>query len=93
MNQGRLDTEFDVIVIGAGPAGLAAAIAAKTQGADGVLVIDREIEAGGIPVSFAIFSSLEFKVAFIIYSKLSGGPSGPDDPEKWDIPSRFPTAP
>ncbi len=41
-------TCFDVIVIGAGPAGLAAAIAARHQGARDVLVIDREIEPGGI---------------------------------------------
>ncbi|MHC1771861.1 MAG: NAD(P)/FAD-dependent oxidoreductase [Flexilinea sp.] len=39
---------FDVIVVGSGPAGLAAAISAKKNGADSVLVIDRDIEPGGI---------------------------------------------
>ena len=38
----------DVAVIGAGPAGLAAAIAAKENGAETVVVIDREKEPGGI---------------------------------------------
>ncbi len=38
---------FDVIVIGGGPAGLAAAIAAKERGAE-VLLIEREARLGGI---------------------------------------------
>lgn len=40
--------KVDVAVVGAGPAGLAAAIAAKENGAQSVLVIDRENSAGGI---------------------------------------------
>ncbi len=39
---------YDVIVIGAGPGGLAAAIAAKQNGAADVLMIDRDLELGGI---------------------------------------------
>ncbi len=38
----------DVAVVGAGPAGLAAAIAAKENGADNVIVIERETHLGGI---------------------------------------------
>ncbi len=38
----------DVVIIGAGPAGLAAAIAAKKNGAGRVLVLDRETRTGGI---------------------------------------------
>ncbi|RIE08901.1 FAD-binding protein [Candidatus Cryosericum hinesii] len=40
--------KYDVIVIGAGPAGLAAAIEAKKTGAQDVLVIERAQELGGI---------------------------------------------
>ncbi|MEA5076926.1 MAG: NAD(P)/FAD-dependent oxidoreductase [Anaerolineaceae bacterium] len=39
---------YDVVVIGSGPGGLAAAIAAKKNGADAVLVIERDLEPGGI---------------------------------------------
>ncbi len=38
----------DVLVIGAGPAGLAAAIAAKEDGIDNLLVLERESTPGGI---------------------------------------------
>ena len=38
----------DVLVIGAGPAGLAAAIAAKEAGIDNLLVLERESAPGGI---------------------------------------------
>ena len=38
----------DVLVIGAGPAGLAAAIAAKKAGADSLIVLEREDQPGGI---------------------------------------------
>ena len=38
---------FDVVIIGGGPAGLAAAISAKNQGAD-TLIIEREKKIGGI---------------------------------------------
>ena len=45
-----MDTSLhiDVLVIGAGPAGLAAAIAAKEDGIDNLLVLEREHTAGGI---------------------------------------------
>lgn len=39
---------YDVIVIGSGPAGLAAAIEAKKTGAEDVLIIERAKELGGI---------------------------------------------
>ena len=39
----------DALVVGAGPAGLAAATAARAGGAGSVVVVDREDEAGGTP--------------------------------------------
>lgn len=39
---------YDVIVIGSGPGGLAAAIAAKRGGAEEVLILERDVELGGI---------------------------------------------
>lgn len=39
---------YDVVVVGAGPAGMAAAVAAVEGGAERVLVVDREPETGGI---------------------------------------------
>jgi len=39
---------FDIAVIGGGPAGLAAALKAREEGAEKVLVIERDVELGGI---------------------------------------------
>ncbi|WP_027350247.1 NAD(P)/FAD-dependent oxidoreductase [Halotalea alkalilenta] len=41
--------DYDVAIIGAGPAGLAAAIELKHQGVARVAVLERDAEAGGIP--------------------------------------------
>jgi NADPH-dependent 2,4-dienoyl-CoA reductase/sulfur reductase-like enzyme len=45
---GMREIPLDVLVIGAGPAGMAAAIAAREQGVESLLVLEREAEIGGI---------------------------------------------
>ncbi len=42
------ETKCDVAIIGGGPAGLSAAVAAKKEGAEKVLIIERDVKLGGI---------------------------------------------
>lgn len=48
MNNGVPTVNVDILIVGAGPAGLAAAIAAKEAGVDSLIVLEREDNAGGI---------------------------------------------
>lgn len=43
-----MNEQFDVAIIGGGPAGLAAALSARSAGAEKVLVVERDRELGGI---------------------------------------------
>jgi NADPH-dependent 2,4-dienoyl-CoA reductase/sulfur reductase-like enzyme len=44
----HLRSRYDVAVVGGGPAGLAAAVGAREQGARSILVVDRDPDPGGI---------------------------------------------
>ena len=48
MNKGEQEMNYDIVIIGSGPAGLAAAIAAYEEGARSILLIERDRELGGI---------------------------------------------
>jgi thioredoxin reductase len=61
---------YDVIIVGAGPAGLAAAIEAKKTGAKDLLVIERDNEPGGI-----LLQCIHNGFGSVIFKKDLPGPS------------------
>ena len=41
-------SSYDIVIIGGGPAGLAAAASAKREGVDSILILERDTQLGGI---------------------------------------------
>ena len=64
------DADFDIVVVGAGPAGLAAAVYASSEGLS-TLVIERESIGGQSGSSLSSGTTLVFRAASVAQSSLS----------------------
>ena len=65
--------DFDVVIVGAGPAGIGAALALSSRGIDSVCLIERSAAAGGIPARYGDKGPVPTFVAYRRGSVVHGG--------------------